>query len=382
VAGLSVSEIYKYYEDLFCEFQPYYKTQFDIHAKELSFSYDKIAINIDVEEWNFQARVSRVNNNYIINISKGLFIRLVILINCLIRPKIDFGLVSDNAFVIKAYDFLYKNPDKSVYDYIENDDLRAEVLPVLHPILFDYTSKKDHEFEMDKFWSGVFLSEEIKNKHTTIPFFWVLDFIIYHEMSHVLLRHLEFVKKEFNENTISERGQFKGDVLKRKRYIESHADHYAAQILARSLPTMNYIGQSAEDRALIKENMYNLAFLLNALFIFWGQHRKSVRFHKNMSHPHPDFRRRIFDESIVMFLSNSEEAVKVWHEEVINARIDIHKAFNRIGAPGLEYSIFQLVSSAPPDTAKEWIDKTEEEYKNFKNGLSEFSHYMTRYYKR
>lgn len=371
---LNTSEIYEYYKELFHEFEPYYMKLFDSYAKTLSLSYNSLTITIDEGVWNFQAVVRWKNGDYIIHISKGLFLRLIFLVNCLIRPRINLGIINnyDGVMVINAFDMFFKNPDFSFYDNDNNEDLKKSIRRELHPVLFDYDSQEEYEFELHKYWSGVFSEQEIRNRETAIPFFWVLDFVIYHEMSHVLLGHLKLFEDRSQESE-----DLKPEDVLQQRYMEGHADYFAAQMLGRSLQEIGAAAEGAECSDKLRQQLFSLSFLADALFIFWGQYRQSITFHASMAHPHFDFRRRVFREAVGALLGTATEAAKAWYEEAKKARFELHKAYNRIGAHGLEYSIFQESLGVETEVAEEWVSKAEEEYAKYCDGLNEFSMGLT-----
>lgn len=364
------SVIYNYYKSLFMELQPYYLNQFSYWADQYNLKYTKLEIIIDETNWGDDVSVIPFEDNgYLIKFPKGLFERLIYLVNLLIRTPMNTSTI-----IVDAFSDYWKDPDFSFYDtakyeYRNHFDFSKTRLG---PLLHDYDGNQSlYENDLNKFWSTSWPQQEIFNRQNSIPFLWVIDFIIYHEMGHILLRHIEYYEKFKQQKFINEINLDIDEIYFNRHLVELHADIQSTMMLVASLDKFQKasMGYTIDDE--MRQNFFNLGFLLQALISYWAKTRTSIKMHENMSHPHPDIRRMVIMHGVSRCLNDNYK--HEWIEQYQKSFIALQNSFCTIGAASFGDSVYNLGTSL---IHPEWQQKTLELLSKYEKGLIVFTRYV------
>jgi hypothetical protein len=365
--------LYYYYRSSFTKRIPHYRKIFNEWAYRFSLRYKNLRIAIDETNWKDDVTASITDKDcYLITIPKGLFERFAYLTNLLARTK------KNEVCTIFELEIAWKDPDKSFYDFVE--DCPDTFMPdsFLRPLLHDYKNDCElYEEEFNRHWSKSWPKREILNKHSTKHFFWIIDFIVYHEMSHILLRHFDKYQKAKDDSSIIESVFCADELFIDRHLIELHADIQAATMQACSI---NEFKAALNGKALnktTKSAMFNLSYFTAALFTCWAKYRTSQKMHKNLPHPHPDIRRMIYITSVSQLLHHGGDVYAAeWLQQCVDSMYALQGSFTELGAMGLGDSVFNNSPCVPPETLKAWQQKTLDRVKFYEEKLIEFSRYM------
>lgn len=368
--------LYLYYKSLFDEFIPYYFNIFSTWAYRYCSHCTYLDITIDETDWGDNVKTIRINDDsYQIKIPKGLFERIAFLVFELSRIRKNVTTI-----VLSGNQESWKNPDFSMYDYTYFENAVEEVGLIspnsyLRPLLHDYKGDQAlYEKEFDEKWSVPWPAQQIYNRKRAIPFFWIIDYIIFHEMSHILLKHFDYYDIAKTNNIIMEATLAIDEIYFKRHLIELHADIQSTCMLVCSLEQFQKacIGCPIDEE--MKENMFSLAFFLQAFFTYWAKTRTSQKMHENMSHPHPDIRKHFLMEGVSRCFD--EIYILEWVNQSRNAMVSLQNSFWQIGAMGLGDSIFNPISTVPQEQLEEWQKKTYDRINKYRDGLIEFSQYV------
>jgi hypothetical protein len=363
----SRSFIYSYYESKFYEFIPYYLNNFSIWANKYNLNYNKLDIIIDESNWKDDVHVILNNHEFQIRFPKGLFERLIYFISLVILKPITTDKV-----IIDAFGDYWKNPDGSIYDYIKLPHIDFS-LSYLGPLLYDYDDDQEkYEKEFNKYFSQYY-NNDILSHHYYIPFFWVIDFILYHEMSHILLRHFEYYDKFKKDNLITETKLDLNEISFQRHLIELIADTQSSFMLIHSLPKFKEAIDGKPIDEIMIQNFFNLAYLLQILFIYWAKTHTSIRMHKNFSHPHPDVRKIIVMNCISKCFDDIHR--HEWEEQFVTAMVAIPNILESIGAGSLGDTIINPFC-VYKDELREWQQKSWDIILNYQQCLNECISYV------
>lgn len=132
---------------------------------------------------------------------------------------------------------------------------------------------------------------------------------------------------------------------------------------------------------LVQSSLFNLSFLLQVLFAVWGGGLKSHAHHKRLTHPHPDYRKRLTHEVFTHLLAESPDARKIWLAQCDNAEREARLLFSSIGASGAGATQF---FGAPPIVGlgnTTIAARLDADYRNFLDQARVFSMYVNDFLK-
>jgi hypothetical protein len=370
--ALSTREsLYTYYKETLTELRPKYLSTFGTYARDLKLSYEQVLLEIDDDEWRPNAYARRLDDkSYRIGITRGLFERLIYLVNLLVRSPPD-----RSTLYISGCDYAWKDPDVSLYDYRDDSDL-VLTEPRLRPLLAAYNDAATYERDFDLSWGVSWPAAQVQNRTSALRFYWVINFVVFHEMSHILLRHLEKSKSAHNLAVISETTSTAEVPLERRRLMEGQADFQATTMLVYTLPGLREAARGDPVDTTMQRFMWTFAFLMFGLFAFWGKTRKSLTLQDNFLHPHPEFRKLLFLETVDNTLRGNPAARQAWHTSAQEANHDIQNAYHSIGAPGVADTVLNEFAGVKEETIRAWQAKFHRKYREYYASLSEFSQYM------
>lgn len=243
IGTVTIDEIAIAYGRLFREFVPHYY-RYISHWKH---KYDANNITFDIgvsdNEWTFDAHVfedDSAPNNYKIELSIGIFIRLACLLHELIEESPDLLSCAKSekraiAVVVRGFeDAINIAPDGGIFDD-DNDSTKRYYASKFHPIFFTEESSRAQHAALSEHWNFK-CTEVILSREFAIPVFWMIDFIVYHEISHVLLRHFTRLGQKKGRFGVSEACSVDQTLHNNRQLAEFHADNLAMHLLVNSLP--------------------------------------------------------------------------------------------------------------------------------------------------
>jgi hypothetical protein len=373
--ALSTREsLYAFYKKTFAELSPHYLRIFDGYARDLKLSYEQILLEIDDDQWRSNAYARCLDERrYRISITRGLFERLIYLVNLLVRAPRNRSVL-----FVSSCDFFWKDPEVSLYDYRDDSDLLLTDAK-LRPLLAAYNDGAAYERDFDAYWGVSWPAAEVQDRAKVGPVFLVIDFVVFHEMSHIQLRHLEKSEAARKLGVISETSGSAEEPGDRRRLIEGHADFHATSMLIATLPALQQAARGDPIDATMQDVMSTLAFLMMGLFAFWGRTRKSLTLQDSFLHPHPEFRKLLFLETVERTLLRQPAARQAWISRAQVANHDIQNAYSTIGAPGVADTIQNEFAGVNQETLRAWQAKFYEKYDEYVASLREFTQHMTVY---
>jgi len=376
---ISRQAFYEYNKTLVYNLKPYYTNVFNAWAKQYSFAYESLDIVIKEEWWTNNVTVREVaSGKYIIEIARGIFERLAYIIRIMGQTEIVTSIMHT-----ETHEDVWKNPDFSFYDEFERIDFPIQEF--IRPLFYNYGEDQEaYNNDFNKYWPCYWREEDIENMQNSIPFLWVVDFLIYHEMSHILLRHLELIKQNNSNSSIREFTLGNNEPFYARHLMELHADTQAAFIAVQTLDEFKKAILGYEITPLMKQNMFNYAFLIMILFVIWGKTRTSYRRYRHLPHPHPDFRIMFLLDSVSDCLEKRSVCSLEWTEQFKKAFFAIQHSFYQIGAIGFGNSLLNPFSAAilskhGPEKLKEWQDDFFKEYIIYKHEYNKFIQYFSYY---
>ena len=177
-----------------------------------------------------------------------------------------------------------------------------------------------------------------------MPFLWVIDFLVYHEMSHLLLRHSAYLSGAMGTNH-SIIAQSQNDPFYQNHLIELHADQLACSIAIQTLPEFIKALNGEQITELMERNMFEYAFLIILLFSILDKSRVSYNRFRSYAHPHPDFRKLMVFSFVSELLGNGSAHSSAWKKQFTKAFFSVQDAFYCIGADGFGNSILNPYSN-------------------------------------
>jgi hypothetical protein len=364
---IRASELAAFLVDKFYTFEGHYQANYDSLLRAHSIKKRPIRFNVELSDCTRNARSLEDERNpgrYIITIPLGFLIRIAINVYAL---NIDLGNRQPwprGMRSIFSCEWMHRVPGGLNFaDHGDHD--RHRFPDKFEIIFFDCRDRELFWREMEKHWSSEFSYDIALREEAYFPFFWALDFIIYHEMAHIILGHIEYAKLD--------RDGYNDDAL----YLEGAADYLAAKMLVNSIPPINSylrtghgIGKvmlHGRDIGLVNENLRTLGFCCRSLFILMGVARESIYNLKNCGYPHADFRWRLFLEAIGhLFIENNKDR-SIMVKAFVDAEADVETAYAGLGVHGVCRHVFERLGV--PEREQEFLDYAEEEYRKYEIGV-------------
>lgn len=251
------------------EFYEYFKirAQESIHSiyKQLSGISD-ISFDI-IEDYSFNAFATGVGNFYFIGINRGTIATL--------------ALVFDRYFA-----------DRALFPFIGNIENESSDLPIIKNIALNYEYTVD---ELPYFEPPQDPTRNAVAKHLTKL---AIDFILAHEIAHIILGHVDYLNSEYNiildELSHSETDQTKNK--KTRKSLEMDADAWATTILLSSemrrvigkLPIQGKEWKETYNRPGIVITYFT--FAIATIFRIYGDQRLDNSKFENETYPQPRLR--------------------------------------------------------------------------------------------
>ena len=375
----SREEYYEYHKSLLMKFDSYYKNVFDSWATNYKFSYRDLKITIIDHWWNNNVVVSNESpGEYIIKISRGIFERLSHIVRLMMHTDLNAAVM-----ITEVFEDVWKNPYFSFYDEFERIDFYVN--NHAKPLFHNYGEDSElYNNDFNKYLCGYWPAGVLNDFHCSIPFLWVLDFLIYHEMSHILLRHFELLKNRSNKTVIREFRLANNEPFYERHLIELHADIQAAFMAVQTLDEFKNAIAGKELTDKMRQNMFNFAFLIMIYFSICGKTRASYSRYQHLPHPHPDFRKIFLLDSVSNCLIDGTIYSDEWTKQFKKAFYSIQSSFNSIGASGLGNSLLNpsspaILSQHGPEKLTEWQNVFFKELFLYKHELARLVQYFSDY---
>ena len=275
--------------------------------------------------------------------------------------------------MIFVCDIFWKDPNSSLYDWEGHSDLIV-MDSRLNPLLQQYADETSYQAAFDEHWNDYWSEDVITNNKIATPFFWVIDFIVYHELSHIILRHLDMYDNDTLLQELSRTSGVNMDILQNRVLAEAHADWYASQLLCATLPKLAQAMDGDPIDDFMRQNFLSLALLLQLLNRFMHRTRRSFKIYKLSNHIHPELRYLLM-RGAVMSCMGSDEHRQAWSNAYNEATLLLRSCCNEIGALGLADSLWFPLASFKEEVLLDWQRTGMAEYDRLYASLSDFSRY-------
>jgi hypothetical protein len=358
---IKASELSNFLVSKFYNFESHYQNCFAYAKKALNKKNLNISFEIDLLDWRLTAKALKLKqdgDSYKVVISQGFLIRLALLTYALMPVSRDQdGDVFFTSFSVCDVFALTRSTTLNPYDFGSQDKERMSKF--LQVLFFDAKDAEQFWASIEKYWDNAFYRSFAISPSTYIPFFWVFDIIVYHEMSHILLNHLEV---DLSSVDYSER-----------RFMEGHADFYAAKLLTLSVIP---IGKYFNDKIItdeLKANLFSLGFLTNVHYALLRGERKSLRYYGNLPHPHPDFRLRMFYLGVQAHFIENGSSPSIWQDIFEEAKLKLNESIFYLGGSGLANDMWDNCIQLGHKEGKKYYKYLDKKFKTFASGCERIS---------